>query len=474
MTGALAPRNRQVVTAALLLGTFLSAVEVTIVGAAMPSIVEELGGLQLFPWVFTAYMLTGTVTIPIYGRLADVHGRRRTYLVGVSIFLVGALACGAAPSMEWLVAARCLQGLGAGCLLPLTQTIFGDLYPVDQRTRLQGLFSLVWGASSVIGPSLGGAIVEAGAWPWIFWLNLPIGLFAACVIALRLPEYVPGTARALDRGGLTTLVLTIVSLLLALLPPDQRPGTWWAWAGVAVLSGALFLRIERGHPAPVVPLHLFAERTLVAANLAGLLMGVTLLGVVGFLPLYLQGVHGASPIWAGCALIPLSLTWTSASLLAGRLVTRHGFQRLVRLGGVAVALGGLGQAAGAWFDSVPVLIAGLVAYGGGMGFCISSFTVSVQEAAPADQRGIATALAQFARSIGGTVGVAVLGAVLAAGLGTVSLEGAELGDPTLIEPLRAALVWVFAVMGVTGVLAGVVAVVLFPSDTPSREQRRPA
>jgi EmrB/QacA subfamily drug resistance transporter len=467
--------RRQAITAALLLGTFLASIEVTVVATAMPSIVERLGGLALYSWVYSAYLLTQTVTIPLYGRLADLFGRRVTYASGIGIFLLGSLACGFAPSMEWLVAARALQGVGAGAVLPLTMTIFGDLYDVSARTKLQGLFSLIWGTSSVIGPLAGGLIVLNWSWPWVFWLNLPFGLASATVVCLLLREPDYHQRHRLDLVGAVLLSAATMALLLALLPAHQRPLGWPAgvWLALAVIAAALLIAQERRHPEPLVPLDLFRDRVHLTANGAGVLLGVVLFGVVGYVPLFVQAVRGGGPIAAGMALIPLSLAWTLSTFVSGRLVRPIGFQALVRGGSALIGLGALLGWIGVSRDWPVAALAGEMLYGFGMGACISSFTVSVQECVAPHRRGIATALTQFARSIGGAVGVAVLGAVLTARVGD-DLQGADLAAlaPGPREALGSALRLVFGLMTLSAAAAAVVGIVLFPRIETGMAARR--
>ncbi len=466
MNAAVPPGGRRrAITAALLLGTFLAAVEVTVVATAMPSIVERLGGLALYPWVYSAYLLAQTVSIPLYGRLADLHGRRVTFAVGVGIFLLGSLLCGLAPSMELLVAARALQGLGAGAVLPLTMVIFGDLYDVSLRTKLQGLFSLVWGTSSVAGPLVGGAIVLHWDWPWVFWINIPFGVVSAGVVCLLLREGSYRRSHRLDLGGALALGAGSLFLLLALLPDEQRPLGWPAgvWLALAAGAGVLFLVLERRHPEPLVPLDLFRDRVHLTANGAGVLLGVVLFGVVGYVPLYVQAIRGGTPIEAGLALIPLSLSWTVSTFVSGRLVRRVGFQALVRGGSALIGLGALAGWIGVAWDIGAAALLGEMLYGFGMGACISSFTVSVQECVAPERKGIATALAQFSRSIGGAVGVALLGAVLTARVGA-DLQGADLGalPPAIHERMEGALRLVFGLMALSALAAAVAGIALFP------------
>jgi len=470
--------RRAAITAALLLGTFLASIEVTVVATAMPSIAEQLGGLALYPWVYSAYLLAQTVSIPLYGRLADLYGRRAIYVGGIGLFAVGSLLCGLSPSMELLVAARALQGLGAGSVLPLTMTIFGDLYEVEVRTKLQGAFSLVWGVSSVIGPLTGGVIVQQWSWPWVFWLNLPFALLSMAAVGVLLREDGFRRRHRLDLVGAALLCCATLTLMLALLPAEQRPLALHPaiWLGLSALLVAGFVLQERRHPEPLVPLDLFGDRVHLAANASGLLLGVVLFGVVSYVPLYVQAVRGGTPILAGSVLIPLSLSWTVSTFVCGRLVLRVGFRSLVRCGCSLVAAGGVAGALGVALDLPALGIAGEMLYGFGMGATISSFTVSVQERVPSRRRGIATALTQFSRTIGGAVGVAALGAVLTHRAGP-GLAGADLQaiDSTLRAALGSGLTQVFGLMALSAVLAAVLAIGLYPMvRTASRASSPPA
>ncbi|UCF36418.1 MAG: MFS transporter [Acidobacteriota bacterium] len=456
--------RRRALTAALLLGTFLASIEVTIVAAAMPTIVDQLGGLALYPWVFSSYLLTQTISIPLYGRLADLYGRRPVYVLGVTLFLIGSTLSGLASSMTFLVVARSLQGLGAGSVLPLTMTIFGDLFEVSARTKLQGLFSLVWGISSLAGPLVGGTIALHLSWRWVFFLNLPFGIVGAATVFILLKEVRKRREHSLDLQGALTLSLGTLLLLVGLLPEDQRPvsGGLLPWMVAAFMMYGAFILLERRHPEPILPLELFRDRVHLAANLAGVLLGMVLFGFVSYLPLFVQGVKGGSPIEAGAVLIPLSAGWTTASFVAGRLVWRVGFRFLVRVGCFLVAIGSLMAYVGLSVDHSPVAFLGEIIYGLGMGACISSFTVSVQERVPIYQRGIATAMTQFSRSIGGTIGVAVLGAILTSKLGgnipdlnLASHQGSE-------SHLSQALLTVFFASALLAIAASLVGVALFP------------
>ena len=385
-------RRRRLITAALLVGAFLASLEVVVVSPAMPAVVSDFGGAGLYPWVFTAYIAAQTLSMPAYGLLADRWGRRNTYLLGVGLFLIGSTACGLAPSMPALVGARLVQGLGAGALVPLTMTIFGDLYPVAQRTRMQGLFSLIWGVSSLLGPLVGGLVTDQVGWRAIFWLNLPPGLLATAIVALAVPA------------------------ALGLVHDDERrAGPGWR--------------------------SLLHSPTQQAIDVSGILFGAALVGVISYLPVWVQAVEGGSATDAGVALIPMSLSWTFAANVCGRMVQRFGFRTMVRLGASLVTLG-TGLAA-AWAAS-PV---GLVIFGVGLGFLISTFNVSAQEDAAPELKGVATSLTLFSRSMGSALAVPLLG--LLAGLEADAVDFADV--PGLREGMRR--VWIaLACCGLGGTL----------------------
>ena len=397
------PSARRWITVALLVGTSLASLEAMVVGPAMPAVVGDFGGAGLYPWVFTAYIGAQTLTMPLYGALADRRGRRAAYLLGVTLFLLGSLVSAMAGSMEVVVAGRLMQGLGAGAILPVTQTIFGDLYPVEQRTRMQGWFSLIWGVSSLLGPAVGGWLTEVFSWRAVFWLNLAPGLVSAVLIGLLVPA-------RLGRGQ------------------GSGPG--------------LLAAVPRLLRVPVIQ----------AVALSGLTLGAALYGVVGYLPVHVQATLGGSPLDAGIALIPMSLSWTFSANVAGRLLRRLGFAGLVRAG-ASMALVGTVLAA-VWTASTP----GLMLFGAGMGFLISSFTVASQEAAPPELVAQATTLGLFTRSVGSAVGVPLLG--LLAGIDPGAAEFSA------IEGLDLGLARVFVAVAACVAVSALVAVLRFPRSVP--------
>jgi EmrB/QacA subfamily drug resistance transporter len=432
---------------ALMLGTFLAALDSTVVGTAMPTIVGKLGGVSLFSWVIAAYLLTSTTTVPVYGKLSDLYGRKPVLLVGIGLFLFGSVLCGLSQSMVQLIVFRAVQGLGAGAVLPITITIVGDLFTIEQRARLQGAFSSVWGVSSIAGPALGALITESVGWRWVFYINLPVGLLCALLIATMLNENVVRRRHEIDYIGAATLTGGLTALLLGLL----QGGEAWAWLSgqslsifaLALLLLAWFVRQETRAAEPILPLSLFRNRIIAVASIAGMLSGGVMFGVTSFVPLFAQGVRGGTARDAGLVLIPMSLGWTVGSVITGRVIVRRGYRPAILVGGCCLLVGGVLLLAVTRDSHLALLLTLLTLIGLGMGFSNSAFIISLQNAVSWSQRGVATATNQFSRTIGGSVGVAVMGAVLnsrwrstAAGLGGGTVRRAN----TLLDPdQRAAL-----------------------------------
>ena len=438
--------HRPLTVVALLLGLFLAAMEMTVVATAMPTAVGDLGGLHLYAWAFSAYMLTATVSVPIYGKVADLRGRKPVMLVGIALFLAGSMACGRAGSMPALVAFRALQGLGAGAIQPMALTIVGDLFDVRERGRMQGIFGAVWGVAGLVGPLLGGAIVRWLSWRWVFYVNVPLGLGCAAVLQAAYHERVERHEHRLDVLGALLLAGTVLSVLVA--TRSRSAGTFAAPLALALL--ALFVAAERRAPEPLLPLDLFAHRVIGVASATGALVGAAMISTVTFVPLYVQSVLGGSPTAAGGAIAPMVIGWPIASALSGRFLHRVGYRPLIR-GGLAVSfLSAVGLAlllrpgAPAW---LPRLVTGL--YGVGLGMANTPTVIAVQTSVPWNRRGVATASTMFFRTIGGTVAVGVLGGVLAASLagGPASPEqveqllgpGRSLVDPALLASVAGAL-----------------------------------
>jgi EmrB/QacA subfamily drug resistance transporter len=405
--------NRPLTVVALLLSLSMAAMEMTVVSTAMPTVVGDLGGIRFYSWVFTAYLLTSTVTVPLYGKLADLYGRKPVLLAGIAVFLAGSMASGLARSIGALIAFRALQGLGAGAMQPITLTVVGDIYNLEERSRMQGVFGAVWGVAGLIGPLLGGVIVRYLSWRWVFFINVPGGIASAVLLVVALHENVERRAHSLDWPGSAFLMLGLVALLV---------GTHGGLASAiglpaAALLLAAFVALERRAAEPVLPLALFRQPVMANATLLGALIGAGMISMVTYVPLYVQGVLGASPTAAGSAITPMVVGWPIASAIGGRVLPRVGFRPLIR-GGLAISA--VAAAALAFFlrpgASIHVPQAASALFGVGLGFANTSLLIAVQTSVGWRERGVATASTMFARTIGGTLAVGALGGILAATL----------------------------------------------------------
>jgi len=394
----------------------LAAVDSTIVATAVPQIVADLGGFSLFPWIFSIYLLTQAVTVPIYGRLSDIFGRKPVLLVGIGGFLAGSALCAVAWSMAVLIVFRGVQGLAAGAILPTTTTITADLYGPAERGRIQGYISSVWGISAILGPSLGGFLAQYWTWRGIFWLNLPIGVGAVWLIHRHLHERVETREHRIDYAGALTLGVSCTLLILALL----EGGVSWGWTsatsiGLLTASGALlvaFVQIERRVSEPILPLWIFRHRTLVAGNLAGLAIGAILIGQSSYVPTYAQRVVGVGAVVAGLAMAAMTVGWPIAATLAPRVYMRIDFRPTALLGGTIVIVGCLllalfvGADSGVWRVAMASFVLGV-----GMGFASVATVVAVQSVVGWGRRGVVTGSNMFIRTLGSAVGVAVFGSI---------------------------------------------------------------
>ena len=405
--------HRPLTVLSLLLGLFLAAMEMTVVSTAMPTAVGDLGGIHLYAWVFAAYMLTATVTLPIYGKLADLYGRKPVMFAGIALFLSGSFLCGHARSMTMLIVFRAVQGLGAGAIQPTALTIVGDLFDVHQRARIQGILGAVWGLAGLVGPILGGAIVHWLSWRWVFYVNIPVGLACAAVLSLAYHETPERHDHRLDIAGAALLSVTVVLALLGGRSRDQG----LAFLPATAVALLLFLRAERRAEEPLVPLDLFAQRIMAVASTIGALVGAAMISVVTFVPLYVQSILGGSPTDAGTAIAPIAIGWPVSSYLSGRMLPRTGYRVLIR-GGLALtfcAAAALSLLLRPGADLWAIRLA-MFSYGLGLGFANTPLIIAVQSSVPWKRRGVATASTMFSRTIGGTLAVGILGGILAAAL----------------------------------------------------------
>ncbi|MER5573060.1 MDR family MFS transporter [Streptomyces massasporeus] len=430
---------------ALLLGMLLAALDQTIVSTALPTIVSDLGGLDHLSWVVTAYLLAATAATPLWGKLGDQYGRKRLFQTAIVIFLIGSALCGAAQDMAQLIAFRALQGLGGGGLIVLSMAIVGDLVPPRERGRYQGLFGAVFGATSVLGPLLGGLFTEHLSWRWVFYVNLPVGVVALAVIAAVL--HIPRTAQRHVIDYLGTFLIAAVATCLVLVA--SLGGTTWAWGswqivGLAVLGVLLavaFVAVERRAAEPVLPLKLFRVRTFTLAALISFVVGFAMFGAMTYLPTFLQVVQGISPTMSGVHMLPMVLGLLLASTASGQIVSRTGRWKVFPIAGTGITTLGLLLLHQLDEHSSTAELSGFFfVFGLGLGLVMQVLVLIVQNAVPYEDLGVATSGATFFRSIGASFGVAVFGTVFAGRLGdqlTDAFRGVRLPPGISVDTLEA-------------------------------------
>ncbi|MGW3986489.1 MFS transporter [Streptomyces sp. NPDC004830] len=430
------PGNVLVSIGALLLGMLLAALDQTIVSTALPTIVSDLGGLDHLSWVVTAYLLAATAATPLWGKLGDQYGRKRLFQTAIVIFLIGSALCGAAQGMGQLIAFRALQGLGGGGLIVLSMAIVGDLVPPRERGRYQGLFGAVFGATSVLGPLLGGVLTQHASWRWVFYINLPVGVVALAVIAAVL--HIPRNRQRHVIDYLGTFLIAAVATCLVLVA--SLGGTTWAWdspqiIGLAVLGVLLacaFVAVERRAAEPVLPLKLFKVRTFTLSAVISFVVGFAMFGAMTYLPTFLQVVHGISPTLSGVHMLPMVVGLLLASTTSGQIVSRTGRWKVFPIAGTGItALGLLLLHQLDEHSSTAELSGFFFVFGLGLGLVMQVLVLIVQNAVPYEDLGVATSGATFFRSIGASFGVAVFGTVFAGRLGDL------LGDAFRGTPLPA-------------------------------------
>jgi len=404
------------VMVALVLGMLLGALDMTIVSTAMPGIVSELGGLTYYSWVFSAYMLTSTLFVPIFGKLSDLFGRRLVYQIGLGAFILGSALCGFSSNMVELILFRALQGIGGAALMPIAMVIIGDLYPPTERGKIQGMFGAVFGLASVGGPALGGLISDYLSWEWVFWINLPLGVAGMIVIALSLQETKGEGKRYIDFWGAGLLMAGMSSLLLALI----MGGVEFPWNSpviiglflASVLFTIVFVYVQTKVPEPIIPLQLFHNRVFNVSVSVGFLLGAAMFGAVSYIPLYVQGVIGVNASLAGYILTPLMLAMILGSVIAGRLIKKVSYRTFALFGMVLLSLSFYLLSQLSVDTPMYAVVLYMILAGFGMGPLNPVLTIAVQNEVDSHMRGIATSSLQFFRSIGGTVGVTVMGVFL--------------------------------------------------------------
>ncbi|MBE0682111.1 MAG: MFS transporter [Anaerolineales bacterium] len=427
------PQNRIIlVTIGVMLSLFLASMESTVVATAMPTIVGQLGGLEHYSWVFSAFMLTSTTFVPLYGKLSDIYGRRRIYVIAMALFLLGSVMCGLANSMTQLILGRALQGLGAGGIQPLAFILIGEMFNLRQRAKMQGLFSGVWGFSSIVGPLLGGYIVDKFTWHWIFYINILPGLLAAALVAFGWQEQAQSHERPkVDYLGAALLTSSIVSLLLGLM--DFGSIGSWSLISLAVVLFAALVWVESRSADPILPLPLFRDRLFLTAITHGIFTGWALFGSISYIPLFVQSVLGTSATQAGITITPMLLGWVTASIIGMRLIMTVGHRKLGLVGTAVFVTGAfLMMWIGAGSSQI-VMMLYVAMMGIGMGLSVPAFLVAVQTTMERRNLGTATSMLQFSRLIGGTLGVSVMGAALSIRLAS-NLSASGL-DPSLVAQI---------------------------------------
>ena len=404
----------------VMLAIGLIAIDTTIIATAVPSIVSDLGGFSQFPWLFSVYLLTQVVTVPLYGKLADSVGRKPLMLFGITVFIVGSVLCGAAWSMVTLIVARALQGIGAGAIAPMSMTIVGDLYSVEERAKVQGYVASVWGMAAVLGPTLGGVFSEYISWRWIFYINVPLGGLAMWMLLRHFHETVERRRHRIDYAGTALLTVGCSALILALL----EGGEAWDWASattaalvvLGLASLTAFGLVERVAAEPIVPPWVMSRRVLVGGNLTSLAVGTLLIGLTSFIPTFAQGVLGHGALAAGFALAAMTIGWPLAASVAGSVYLRIGFRNTALLGSIFVIAGSALTLLLGEHSTLVEIAAFCFVIGFGLGWIASPTLVAVQSVVGWERRGVVTGTNLFARSIGSALGVAVFGAIVNARL----------------------------------------------------------
>ena len=436
--------KRPIILASVMLGMFLSAIEATIVATAMPSIVTELQHFSLYSWVFSAYLLASSATVLVFGKLADIYGRRPIYVLGASTFLLGSILAGSSTSMHMLIIARFIQGVGAGALTPVATTIVGDIYSKKERAKVQGYLSSVWGISAIVGPIIGAFFVDFLHWRYVFWMNIPLGIISMLGIVIFLKEDIKKEKQDIDYIG-AFLLITSISTLMYILVEGGVSVAWdssWMIGIITVCMSSFILLLfhEKKSKEPMLPSTIWTYRLIFIANATSLVTGIIMISVASYLPTFVQGVMGESAIIAGFTLTTMSIGWPIASTVAGRLLLVIGYRKTSLIGAVSLLIGTC------FFILLPVIQhyiwAGFASFfiGIGMGMTSTAFIVAIQTTVEWQIRGIATAANMFMRSIGSALGVAFFGGIINKAI-QKQIEQADLSEAisinavdTLLDP----------------------------------------
>ncbi|TDT31322.1 MFS transporter [Naumannella halotolerans] len=453
--------ERGPVLVAMMVSTALIAVDATILATAVPSVVADLGDFERFPWLFSIYLLAQAVSVPIFSRLADTIGRKPVILTGIGFFLAGSILCGVAGDMTMLIIFRLVQGLGAGAVMPMTLTIVGDIYTVEERAKVQGYIASVWAVSSVIGPSVGGLLAQFANWRWIFFVNIPLCLLAGWIVLRRYQENVRATSLRIDLPGAITLTLGLSAVILAVLEGGNA-WPWWSVPSVGIFAFGLVMLlifgwVSRRSADPVVDLSLLARPLIITTTAVSAGVGGLMTGITSFVPTYLENSIGLAPILAGLAVAGMLLGWPLAATNAGRVYLRYGFRATVIIGSlIATAGAAVLVAVTPWPNPFTIGLGGFVV-GFGLGWTAAPGLIAAQASVGWNERAAVTGMNMFARSAGSAVGVAVFGAIAT----NVINKGAGEHD---FATIVGATWWVFVATVVVAV-GMVVAALLMPRES---------
>lgn len=439
----------------LMLAMFLAAVEGTIVTMAMPTISKELQGFELISLAFSAYLLTSAISTPIYGKLADLYGRKNILSFGILLFLVGSALCGLSQSMVMLISCRAIQGLGAGAIFTVSYTIIGDVFPLEERSRIQGGLSTVWGIASLVGPFLGGFLIDVLSWHWIFFINVPFGLLSVILLQRSLQESFAKKKHSIDYAGAITLSLAVI-ILLSIFLFNQNSGSnryilfVVIAALVTVLLLGLFYKIERNVEEPIMPFDIFTKTSIIV-NLLSFLIYAVLMGVDVYLPIYLQNILGYRPTLSGLAMLPMSLSWLLVSFNLGKLLIKYGGKAVTLTSTVFVLISSLLLYTLGINSPILLVLLFIFVIGIGFGGVSTALTVSVQDSVEYNKRGSAVAANSLLRTLGQTIGISVFGNIFnvyianylsehgVKGVDTANLQSSAAQNPLLAEQIRLSL-----------------------------------
>ncbi|AKN30186.1 permease [Clostridium carboxidivorans P7] len=406
--------KKKSIISALMVSMFLAAVEGTVVTTAMPTIVKDLNGFQLISWVFSLYLLTSAISTPIYGKLSDLYGRKNILSIGIIIFLIGSFLCGLSGSMYQLIFFRTVQGLGAGSIFTVTYTIVGDVFTLEERGKVQGWLGTVWGIASLIGPFLGGFLIDNLSWHWIFFINIPFGIFSIILIQRNLVEEFEKKKHKIDYAGAITLSLAIMALLYLFLSMGKSEGVSLYVIIMCIIATIIFFIafyfIENKALEPIIPFDIFTK-TNILVNIISFLISAFLMGIDAYMPIYIQNVLGFQPTIAGIALAPMSLSWLMSSIILAKAIPKYGEKVISSISTVILIVStALLPTLTTNSSLFTVIVYGFI-MGFGFGGCFTTLTIVIQESVNYDKRGAATASNALVRTLGQTIGISVLGGI---------------------------------------------------------------